>query len=128
VGSEAHTDRGVYNVYDYDVLNPTVSDFDAIMDEEVRNGVVYLYDYYYDKSYPASVDADEFADDWADGTLADTLEATTTDKDGKGVIYPESGYSYRSVRGEVLDAWEDFLDDLGIADPTMEDDELTLWA
>ena len=128
VDSEAYTDRGVYNVHDYDVLNPTVSDFDAIMDEEVRNGVVYLYDYYYDNSYPASVDADEFADGWADGTLADTLDATTTDKDGKGVIYPESGYSYRSVRGEVLDAWEDFLDNLGIADPNMEDDELTMWA
>ena len=118
----------VWTDMDYDVLNNTVGGFDSVMDEEVRNGVVYLYDYYYDNSYPASVDADEFADGWADGTLADTLSKAYTPNSPTGTINPESGYSYRSVRGEVLDAWEDFLDNLGIADPNMEDDELTMWA
>ena len=114
----------VWTDANYTILNPTVGDFDAIMDEEVENGVVYLYDYYYDETYPARVDADTFADGWADGSLANIIKGNSTTT--SGVIEAETGYSYRSVRGDVLDAWEDFLDDLGIADASAK--EITAWA
>ncbi len=105
----------------YTALEDNVGTFDEIMDIPVQNGVVYLYDYYNSGSYPTWMSADEFSDGWADADLATRLG-------GSGEIWPEEGYSYRYIRGDVLDAWEDFLDDLGISDPSMTNEQLTLWA
>ena len=105
----------------YTALEAGVSSFEEVMETEVQNGVVYLYDYYNSTSYPSWLSADDFEEAWGDGTLATVLG-------GSGEIWPEDGYSYRYIRGDVLDAWEDFLDDLGISDPNMTNDELTIWA
>ena len=50
------TDRG------YDTLNTVdIEDADAVLEEKVENGVVYLYDYFYDSTFPSSVSPERFA-------------------------------------------------------------------
>ena len=114
------TDRG------YDTLNTVdIEDVDAVLEEKVENGVVYLYDYFYDSTFPSSVSPERFAKGWADETLAEILDDASGNP-GSGSINPETGYNYRSVRQDVLYTWYDFLDTLGIADAS--EDHLVDWA
>ena len=124
--TDSYDTEGVYTDAGYTTLDAVdVTDIDAIMNETVYpTGVVYLYDYYYDNSFPVKVSADTFADSWAKGTLATTLK--DAGYKATGTIHPETVYSYRSIREEVIYAWQDFLDELGIADAS--NSGLTMWA
>ena len=120
--------QGVSTQRNYSTLDTHgIDDLDELLNTPVASsGVVYLYDYYYGDDYPSRVSASQFAQDWGKGDLADTLENTIGTDVGYGYIYPETGYGYGSIREGVMDVWEDFLDDLGIADATAE--EMTAWA
>ena len=124
--SDAYDNNVVFTDQDYDKLNTvSVDDVDAILEEPVQNGVVYLYDYFYDTSFPSSVSPETFAKGWADESLASILDKASGNP-GSGSINPETSYNYRSIRTDVLYTWSDFLETLGIADAS--EDRLASWA
>ena len=97
---------------------------EEVMAEEVKpDDVAYAYDFL------LPIREDTFMDAWEDGTLIDAL--AYVEDDTKGTIYPETSeytsyYNVSDIREEVLYAWEDFLDNIGISDLT--DRGLTKWA
>ena len=110
----------------YTSLDASNASYDAtvedVMSDPVANGVVYLYD------YPDALDdvtVSQFARAWANESLVDLYNQTS------GSISPELGMgSAYSVRRDVLDEWEAFIEDeLGIRDYRNADsDYLTAWA
>ena len=89
-----------------DSTNP--EDYEAVMANPVESsGEVYLYDYV--ENLPTNIGADDFADAWADGRLAKFMD----DHNYNGsTLEPELGYTTRGLRGDVIYAWEDFLDSI----------------
>ena len=122
---DAYETEGIYTDARYTKLNPVdVEDADAILNETVENGVVYLYDYYYSDSFPSNLSAGLFADAWGKQTIASTLEKVTGD--AAGTIRPETALNFRSVRQDIMLTWFDFLDTIGIADAS--EDRMADWA
>ncbi len=119
--TDVYTDAG------YTALDATdVEDLDAIMaNPVVPNGVIYLYDY----AANLDVSADAFARAWANDTVVSLMKGHGTHVD------PEDGFgSNYSIRRDVIDEFEAFLEDIGVRDYyyNYSDDELeahlTAWA
>ena len=93
----------------YTTLDATdPEDYEAVMANPVESsGEVYLYDYV--EKLPTNIGADDFADAWADGELAKFMAAHHYDGT---TLEPELGYTTRGLRGDVIYAWEDFLDSI----------------
>ena len=105
-------------------LNSVEADFEAVMAEPVEtDGTVYLYDYY--NNLPNSLDMDDVAYAWAHDNLAEVLSKANKDATS-GQIDPDTGYRSKGIREDVMYAWEDFLDNLGISDASNKG--LTAWA
>ena len=124
--SAGSNSNGIYNGMDYgkfDFTDPT--DFDAVMANPVQpSGEVYLYDYY--GELPNGISADTFEYAYNNKRIGQLLSSYNNDA-SKGVLNPDAGrYGAKGVRVEVVDAWENFLDDLGIADASTP--YLTAWA
>ena len=101
-------------------FNGVEADIDAVMSTPVIPGVVYEYDY----DLPNSVDYEDLADAVQDGNAAEYLaDATGGDE---GTLEPEVGYPGHGLREDVIMAWEDFLDEIGVSDHSNKG--LTLWA
>ena len=87
------------------------------------SGEIYLYDYY--GNLPNGVSADMFTSAWGNRTVGQLLTRYTGISNG--TLAPDSGrYGAKGVREEVVDAWEDFIDELGIADASAA--HKTAWA
>ena len=70
------------------------------------SGEVYLYDYV--EKLPTNIGADDFADaglmaGWPNSWLPITMMAP---------LWNRTGYTTRGLRGDVIYAWEDFLDSI----------------
>ena len=108
----------------YTTLDATdVEDLDAILANPVSaSGVVYLYDY----ADNLPVYADTFARAWANDKVVETMNDAGYDKT---YIAPENGYgSTYSIRRDVIDEFEAFIEDLGIREYREDTDYLTAWA
>ena len=126
VTKQSNNVNGVGTASGATILDATdVTDLDAILENPVvSSGVVYLYDYYYDETFPELTQR-EFAQGWGDNTLVDTV---VTNKNDSYTIFPETGNGYKSIRGDIMLAWEDFLDELGILDYRNNTTHLSAWA
>ena len=116
--------NGISNGQDYTRLDSTdPTDLDAVLANPVQaSGEVYLYDYY--NELPNRVSVDSFTTAWNRDEAGKLLAWATGN--AYGDLNPDSGrYSAKGVRAEVVDEWENFLDDLGIADATSA--HLTAW-
>ena len=113
---DVHTITTDAGYTDLDTTDP--DNYEAVMANPVEaSGEVYLYDY----ALPSRVSDDAFIEAWEDGTLDELMDDT-----GLTSLEPELGYTTRGIRGDVIYAWEDFLDEIGISD--LSRDGLTRWA
>ncbi len=118
--TDVSTDAG------YTALDPVdVEDLEAIMNDPVASsGVVYLYDY----AEKIPVYADTFARAWANDTVVETMKnagytgTSIAPEDGMGSTY--------SIRRDVIDEFEAFLEDIGVRGYGIVtgDAYLTTWA
>ncbi len=105
----------------YDDLDTTdPEDFEAVMANPVEaSGEIYLYDYY--ENFPTRMSIDEFEEAWEDEAIPALFN-----RYGITTLEPEDGYTMANLRGNVIYAWEDFLDEIGISD--LSTNGLTRWA
>ncbi len=117
------TDTTVRTTAGYTILDPTgVSDVETILANPVAStGVVYLYDY---AANLVNVTPDEFARAWGTDSLPTLMGATKslTYENGMGTTY--------SIRRDVIDEFEAFLEDIGVRDYGVitGDSYVTAWA
>ena len=108
-------------------LSGASTDFETVMATPVASdGVIYLYDY---PELTRSINANTIVSAFnrKDGSLEKLLDSVFTND----YVDPEDGpYSYygsvSQLRSDVIYAWENFLDEIGISDLT--DYGLTQWA
>lgn len=84
----------------------TVMDIEDIMDTEVVDGVVYLYDFF-EVFADAGYDVEDF-EEFEEGENADTVIAKFGGLDGKDYDYGEG--DRRSIRKDIISAWDEFID------------------
>ena len=124
ITSPIGTAGNMHSEMGYTALDPTdPTDYDAVMANPVQaTGEVYLYDYY--GNLPNGVSADMFNTAWGEKKAAQLMAKYTNQN--AGTLTHDIGRYGRGIREEVVDAWEDFIDELGIADASAT--RKTAWA
>ena len=124
VATEEGTLNGALREADGTIVTKLVGGLDTleeVMAEEVKyDDVAYAYD------FDLPLNEDDFLDAWEDGSLYAKLSWMNNGATS-GFIYAETGiWGVSDIREEVIYAWEDFLDNIGVSDLTERG--LTKWA
>lgn len=126
ITSPAGTAGNMYSPMGYTALDSTdPTDYDAVMANPVQaTGEVYLYDYY--GNLPNGISADMFTSAWGNGTAAQLMSKYNNNAVSGTLTHDIGRYGAKGVREQVVDAWENFIDELGIADASAT--RKTAWA
>ena len=96
----------------------TVMDFEDVMETEIADSTIYLYDFYDNyidtKDYSVAKVEAALDSEAPKAELAKILADDKKDDAWHSVSYEEEYGERRTIRKDIVDAWEDFLDGVSL--------------